>query len=256
MQLTGFKDKVAFVTGATGGIGKMVVQMLAQAGSTVIATDKGSSTKNHTIYSGTIINEVLDVRDPQAVDALVTDVEHQYGPIELGVNVAGILYVATVIATSDEAWRHIFSVNCDGVFHVSRALVSRMAKRRQGALVTVTSNAAGVPRHAMAAYAASKAAAAMFTRCLGLEMAPLGIRCNTLAPGSTLTPMQTGMWTDHEGANRVIKGFPEQYKTGIPLQKLATPCDIAHAAMFLLSDQAAHITMSNLYVDGGAALQS
>ncbi|PAL00271.1 2,3-dihydro-2,3-dihydroxybenzoate dehydrogenase, partial [Staphylococcus hominis] len=69
-------------------------------------------------------------------------------------------------------------VNADGVFHLSRALARVMVPRGQGAIVTVSSNAAGVPRHGMAAYAASKAAATMFTRCLGLELAPHGIRCN------------------------------------------------------------------------------
>jgi len=112
-----------------------------------------------------------------------------------------------------------------------------------------------VPRHGMAAYAASKAAATMFTRCLGLELAPLGIRCNIVAPGSTLTPMQTGMWADAEGGQRVIDGNPDTYKAGIPLRKLATPEDIAQSVMFLLSDQAGHIAMSDLYVDGGATLR-
>ena len=86
-------------------------------------------------------------------------------------------------------------------------------------------------------------------------VAPLGIRCNIVAPGSTLTPMQTGMWADADGAGRVIAGFPEQYKAGIPLRKLASPEDVAHAVLFLLSEQAGHIAMADLYVDGGATLR-
>jgi 2,3-dihydro-2,3-dihydroxybenzoate dehydrogenase len=108
----------------------------------------------------------------------------------------------------------------------------------------------------MAAYAASKAAATMFTRCLGLELGPKGVRCNIVAPGSTLTSMQTGMWADEDGAARVIAGSPETFKAGIPLQKLATPEDIAEAVVFLLSDRAAHISMTDLYVDGGATLRA
>ena len=126
---------------------------------------------------------------------------------------------------------------------------------RGWALVIVGSNAGGIPRHGMGPYAASKAAAAMLARCLGLELAPHGIRCNIVAPGSTLTPMQTGMWADDQGAARVIAGDPASFRTGIPLGKLATPQDIAHAAMFLLSDQAGHVTMADLYVDGGATLR-
>ncbi|MGH8089238.1 MAG: SDR family oxidoreductase, partial [Stenotrophomonas sp.] len=134
-------------------------------------------------------------------------------------------------------------------------VVNRMVPRGRGAIVTIASNSAGTARTEMAAYAASKAAATMFTRCLGLELAPHGIRCNIVAPGSTLTPMQTGMWADADGAQRVIDGSLPTYKPGIPLRKLATPDDIAQAVMFLLSNQAGHITMSDLYVDGGATLR-
>jgi 2,3-dihydro-2,3-dihydroxybenzoate dehydrogenase len=76
-----------------------------------------------------------------------------------------------------------------------------------------------------------------------------------VAPGSTLTPMQTGMWADGQGAARVIAGLPEAYKPGIPLGKLATPEDVADAVLFLLSDRAAHVTMTDILVDGGATLR-
>jgi len=189
------------------------------------------------------------------VDALVADVERLWGPIDIGVNVAGILATGLVAETDDAEWRRVMEINVGGVFHVSRALARVMAPRRSGNIVTVSSNAAGIPRHGMAAYAASKAAATMFTRCLGLELAPLGIRCNIVAPGSTLTPMQTGMWADAQGAEQVIAGAPETFRTGIPLGRLATPDDIADSVIFLLSDQARHITMADIYVDGGATLR-
>ncbi|MEO0036522.1 MAG: hypothetical protein RLZZ501_2545 [Pseudomonadota bacterium] len=98
-----------------------------------------------------------------------------------------------------------------------------MIPRRRGSLVTVSSHAGGIPRHGMAAYAASKAAATMFTRCLGLELAEYGIRCNVVAPGSTLTPMQTGLWRDASGEQAVIRGSLETFKAGILLRKLARP---------------------------------
>lgn len=242
MRLTGFDGRVALVTGAAGGIGAAMVQALTEAGAQVVATDL-------TAPPGGL---ALDVRDPAAVEALVARVEAETGPIDLVASVAGVLTTGLVTETDDDNWRHVFSVNTDGVFHLCRAVSRHMLPRRTGAIVVVGSNAGGVPRYGMAAYAASKAATAMFVRSLGLELAPHGIRANLVAPGSTLTPMQTGMWHDDSGAARVIAGLPEQFKTGIPLGKLARPEDIANAAMFLLSDQAGHVTMADLYVDGGA----
>ena len=257
MQLTGFEARIALVTGAAGGIGQALVRQLLAAGSTVVATDVVTPTiAVPSEQSARLLPRALDVRDGDAVTRLVQQTEAEAGPIALGVNVAGVLSGTLVADTSDTEWRRVFAVNCDGVFHVGRALAQVMQPRGCGAIVTVGSNAAGVPRHAMAAYAASKAAATMFTRCLGLELAPHGIRCNIVAPGSTLTPMQTGMWADERGAERVIAGLPELYKAGIPLRKLATPEDIAQAVMFLLSDQAGHIAMTDLDVDGGATLRA
>lgn len=251
MQLTGFEGRVALVTGAAGGIGASLVRLLAAAGCTVVATDRDRPA----VDDARVLALALDVTDSAAVDALVDHVEAEVGAIALAASVAGVLHVGEVVGTGDDEWRRVFAVNADGVFHVGRTLARVMSPRRQGAIVTVSSNAAGVPRHGMAAYAASKAAATMFTRCLGLELAPLGIRCNIVAPGSTLTPMQTGMWEDAHGAERVIAGNLDTFKAGIPLRKLATPEDIAQSVMFLLSEQAGHVAMSDLYVDGGATLR-
>ena len=252
MKLTGFENTIALVTGAGGGIGAALVRQLLDSGCMVVATDLAApALPPHP----RLHPRSLDVTASTAVDALVGAVEATLGPIGFGISVAGVLQVGEVTGIDDAQWHHVFAVNADGVFHLSRALARVMVPRGQGAIVTVSSNAAGVPRHGMAAYAASKAAATMFTRCLGLELAPHGIRCNIVAPGSTLTPMQTGMWADDHGAQRVIDGSPATYKAGIPLRKLATPDDIAQAVMFLLSDQAGHIAMSDLYVDGGATLR-
>jgi 2,3-dihydro-2,3-dihydroxybenzoate dehydrogenase len=167
-----------------------------------------------------------------------------------------VLHVGPVLDTTDDDWSGVFDVNAGGVFRVSRAVAAYMVERRRGAIITVASNAAGVPRMQMAAYAASKAAAAHFTRCLGLELAGSGVRCNVVSPGSTDTEMQRRMWTTPDDAIRTVAGRPDLFKVGIPLGRIADPDDIAAAVLFLASDQARHITMQDLYVDGGAALRA
>ncbi|WP_286948962.1 MULTISPECIES: 2,3-dihydro-2,3-dihydroxybenzoate dehydrogenase [Brevundimonas] len=256
MRDSGLSGRLALVTGAGGGIGAAVVRLLVEEGARVVATDLPSTALSGLAFLNGVRVEPLDVSDGAAVEALFDRIEVEDGPIDFVASVAGVLSNVTVDQTSDAEWRRVFAVNTDGVFHLGREVSRRMGERRKGAFVTVSSNAAGVPRHAMAAYAASKAAATMFTRCLGLELGPKGVRCNIVAPGSTLTPMQTGMWADEDGAARVIAGSSETFKAGIPLQKLATPEDIAEAVVFLLSDRAAHITMTDLYVDGGATLRA
>ncbi|MFJ8640793.1 2,3-dihydro-2,3-dihydroxybenzoate dehydrogenase [Streptomyces sp. NPDC093610] len=257
-ELTG---RLALVTGAGRGIGEAVVHALAGRGARVLATDLDAEgvTALERTYEGRVTARTLDVTDPAAVEELVEEAERTLGPLDIAVNVAGVLRVSPVADLSDEEWAATFAVNTHGVFHVSRSVSRRMAERGSGSIVTVASNAAGIPRTGMAAYAASKAAAVMFTRCLGLEVAPRGVRCNTVSPGSTLTDMQRGMWTagdEEAAARRVVEGDPSTYRTGIPLGRIADPSDIADAVAFLVSDRARHITMHDLYVDGGATLRA
>lgn len=256
MKLTGFRDRAALVTGAAGGIGQAVVAALRDAGARVLATDTGAALDrlaprddDRTLW------RPLDVRHPAEVANQVAAAEAAFGPLSLGVHAAGIVSTQAILDTPAEEWQRVIDTNAGGTFHVVRALGGAMAAQGRGALVVVGSNAAGIPRMNMGAYAASKAAATMLVRCLGLELAARGVRCNILAPGSTLTPMQTAMWADGDGAARIIAGDLSSFRTGIPLGKLAAPDDIAAAAMFLLSDQAGHITMSDLYIDGGATLR-
>lgn len=258
MSATGFAGKVAFVTGAGQGIGAAVVAALARQGCAVAAVDidqvqLDAVVAEHTAQRRNVTGFAADVSYSAAVDRVVERVENDLGPIDILVNVAGVLRTGPVVKATNEDWMAAFSVNSDGVFFVSRAVARRMVPRNSGCVVTVGSNSSGVPRVEMAAYAASKAAATMFTRCLGLELAPHGIRCNVVSPGSTDTAMQRSLWTV-EGARRVIEGAPEAYRVGIPLGRLAESSDIADAVVFLASDQARHITMQNLFVDGGATL--
>ncbi|MFF4422639.1 2,3-dihydro-2,3-dihydroxybenzoate dehydrogenase [Streptomyces sp. NPDC001549] len=265
---SGFTGKVALVTGAGQGIGEAVARTLFRLGATVAATD--ISAKAVTALAaeldpeagratvsgdGAVRAYALDVTDPAAVERTAERIGRELGPVDILVNVAGILRAAPVAELTDEDWAATFAVNVQGVFFTSRAVVPGMAARGSGSVITVASNAAGIPRTGMAAYAASKAAAVMFTKCLGLEYARSGVRCNIVAPGSTDTPMQWGLWSDPQAPARVLNGDLASYRTGIPLGRIADPQDIADAVVFLASEQARHITMQDLYVDGGATLR-
>ncbi|MGW3352878.1 2,3-dihydro-2,3-dihydroxybenzoate dehydrogenase [Nonomuraea rubra] len=248
--------QAALVTGAAGAIGAAVVSALAQAGAAVTAFDLDwprvrRVAADMTAAGHTVTARRLDVTNPWAVEAALSLAEAEHGPPSVVVNVAGILHRGSTVGFSEEQWRSLFAVNTDGVFHLSRAAARRMIPRHGGSIITVTSNAAVVPRAQLAGYAASKAAATMFTRCLGLELAAFGIRCNVVAPGSTDTPMlhQAGHST-----SSAIEGVPEEYRIGIPLGRIAGASDIADAVLFLASDQARHITMHVMPVDGGASL--
>lgn len=253
------QDKVVVVTGASGGIGRTVTDRLGKHGARVAAIDMNiqrlKSVVDELQASGYHVTAFpADVTVRSEVDAVIDEVESQLGPISHLVNIAGVLRLALALELSDEDWAVTFAVNTNGVFYTSRAVANRMVSRKSGSIVTVASNAASVPRIGMAAYGASKAAAIAFTKSLALEVAKHGIRCNVVAPGSTDTEMLHSMWTDQSGPRGAIQGNPDQFRVGIPLGKLAQPSDVANAVLFLLSDQASHITMHSLSVDGGAAL--
>ncbi|MGW4894986.1 2,3-dihydro-2,3-dihydroxybenzoate dehydrogenase [Kitasatospora sp. NPDC004240] len=261
MQQSELVGTIALVTGAGQGIGAAVTRALAAAGAVVAAVDRnpGPLTALAGELGGHAVRPYpLDVTDAAAVESAVERIEDRIGPIGVLVNVAGILRVAPAVELRDDDWADTFAVNTTGVFHTSRAVGRRMAARGAGAVVTVGSNAAGVPRTGMAAYAASKAAATMFTRCLGLELARSGVRCNIVSPGSTDTEMQRSLWQGDAAAaeQRVVDGDPAGYRVGIPLGRIAQPADVAEAVLFLVSDRARHITMHDLYVDGGATLRA
>lgn len=261
MVTPGIAGRLALVSGAAQGIGAAVVRALSQEGARVAAADlDGAGVRGLAAELTAVGCDVsahdLDVRDAAGVAALVAGVESTVGPIEILVNVAGVLRTGPTLALTEPDWAAAFEVNAAGVARLSTAVARRMVARRRGVIVTVGSNAASVPRVGMAAYAASKAAAAQFTRCLGLELAGSGIRCNVVAPGSTDTGMLRALWTSPSDADATLRGDPGQYRVGIPLGRLAAPADVADAVVFLASDRARHITMHDLYVDGGASLHA
>lgn len=243
------KRSRALLTGAAGGIGSAIDTALTARGFEVIGADVHSGD-----CEGRPIRH-LDVTDAAACEALVDEVWAD-GPLDALVNAAGILGDRRAVDTPLQQWNQLFAVNATGVFVLSTAVARRMRPRRRGVIVTVASNSGRVPRHGMAAYGASKAAAALFTQSLGLELARDGIRCNVVSPGTTRTPMVTDMMERAQILeSAIINGARETFKAGIPLGRLADPADIAQTVAFLVSDAARHITMQDIVVDGGATMQ-
>jgi 2,3-dihydro-2,3-dihydroxybenzoate dehydrogenase len=254
--VTAFAGSV-LVTGAGRGIGAAVATAFAAAGAPVALLDRDRTverTAAELVAGGAAaLPIVADVTDPAAVEAAVARTERELGPIAALANVAGVLRVGPVLDAPDSDWADCLAVNATGLWNTGRAVGRRMHARRAGSIVAVASNAAGVPRAGMAAYAASKAAAVALTRGLGLELAP-HVRCNVVCPGSTDTAMQRSLWpdpTDDDGGLPVIEGDLGQHRLGIPLGRIADPADIAAAVLFLASEGASFVTGQVLTVDGG-----
>lgn len=253
-----FSGQHVLVTGAASGIGALLARSLLQAGARVTALDRDvcglEGLQAASAGPQQLLTQTVDVSVAAQVDAAVAQAESQLGAIDRLVCVAGVLQMGRVIELSDAQWQQTMAVNVGGVFHTCRAVAQRMVQRQRGAIVNVSSNAATTPRMAMAAYAASKAALTQFSHCLALELAEHGIRCNVVSPGSTDTEMQRAMWRQGSSREAVIDGQAASYRLGIPLRKIATPEDIVHAILFLLSERAGHITLHDLRIDGGATL--
>ncbi|WP_444532073.1 SDR family oxidoreductase [Specibacter sp. AOP5-B1-6] len=258
--------KIVLVTGAAGGIGRACAHRLHQdgnAGDVMVLAD--SDARGLTQLAGElpgrhVVAVPTDVSDPDAVDRLFELIAARPEPLGALVHAAGMLTTGSALDAGIDDWRRTLAVNADGVFLVVTAAARLMlaAPVHNRSMVLIGSNAAGVPRSTMPIYAASKAAAAAFVRSLGLELAPRGIRCNTVCPGSTNTGMQQKFWGADAlaGQQSVLAGDLSQFRVGIPLGRIAEPEDIAGTAAFLLSEQAKHITMQDIYVDGGATLRA
>lgn len=261
----------AVVTGAARGIGRAIVEALAHdpdgPPQVIAALDAGfTDERRETHVAGTTVIEYLaDVTDATRVAEVFDQLASDHPPVLRIAHAAGILHEAPLAETDLEGFSRVMDVNARGTFVVLRQAARTLGGRQggadtaeAGAIAVVSSNAAAVPRVGMAAYAASKAAVAALSANAALELAPLGVRCNTIAPGSTDTPMQQGMWSGDADQARahVIAGTPDRFRLGIPLGRIADPQDIAEVVLFALSPRSRHMTMQDIVVDGGASLRS
>lgn len=272
-----FAGKRVLVTGTAQGIGQRIAERFVQEGAEVIGLDRQASptpassaqpaqgtpspqtgaagaatTAGHGPGSFTALQ--LDLTDTAAIAQTCARIRERWDGLDVLVNAAGVLRMGGLDTLTAEDWNACLDVNVTGPFHLIQQWAPVFKAQRRGAIVNIASNAAVVPRIGMLAYCTSKAAMAAMSQTVALEMAPFGVRCNIVSPGSTNTPMLAGMLGDPAGQQRLIDGLPGDYKLGIPLGKIATPDDIASAVLFLASDEAGHITMQQIVIDGGATL--
>ncbi len=247
-----FYNKYVWVTGAAQGIGHQVALQFVDLGATVVGLDVAFNDNEHYPFE----TMTVDISDSAAVKTTAQAILQRYPTVDVLVNVAGILRLGATEELSVDDWHACLNVNASGPFYLLQQLIPVFKRQASGAVVTVSSNAAHVPRQQMTAYCASKAALTSLSHCIGLELAPYGVRCNVVSPGSTDTQMQRVLWHSPDAEQRMIAGFPEQFKLGIPLGKIAQPNDIAHVVTFLASDLAGHVTMQDIVVDGGATLNA
>ncbi|MCE2597005.1 2,3-dihydro-2,3-dihydroxybenzoate dehydrogenase [Motilimonas cestriensis] len=251
MQEQLFLNKVVWVTGAAKGIGRAIAQQFVDQGAEVIGFDIAFGADNYPF-----VTQRVDISDAAAVTAMAQSVLAQQPQLDVLVNVAGILRLGEVEQLTVDDWQACLDVNVSGPFYLLQQVIPTFKRQHHGAIVNVSSNAAHVPRQLMSAYCASKAALTSLSHCVALELAPFGVRCNLVSPGSTDTDMQRALWHSHDAEQRTIEGFPSQFKLGIPLGKIAKPQDIAGVVLFLASEAANHVTMQDIVVDGGAILNA
>ena len=243
-------NKIAFVTGASRGIGRAIAKKLALDGYCVGVNylkekEKAESLVDELRALGCEAMAVqADVSDAEAITAAIRAVERAYSPVDLLVNNAGIAQQDLFQYTDAALWRRLFAVNVDGAYNAIQAVLPDMIARRSGSIVNISSMWGLRGASCEVGYSATKAAIIGLTRSLAMELAPSHIRVNCVAPGVIHTDM-----VDKLG-EETIAALREQ----TPLGRLGTPEDIAQAVAFLASENASFITGQVLTADGGFIL--
>ena len=239
-------SRVALVTGGTGGIGTAICKKLADMGHRVATNyrneEKAKAWQAQMKADGYDIALVKgDVTSPDEAQAMVAEVEKTLGPVEILVNNAGITRDGTFHKMTAQQWNDVINTNLNSVFNVTRPVIEGMRERKWGRIIQISSINGLKGQYGHANYAAAKAGMHGFTISLARENAKLGITVNTVSPGYVATDM--------------VMAVPEEVRAkiaaDIPTGRLGKPEEIAYAVGFLVDDQAAWITGSNLDINGG-----
>ncbi|MBM0124603.1 SDR family NAD(P)-dependent oxidoreductase [Pimelobacter simplex] len=256
LSLTG---RTAIVTGGAMGIGRGIVERLAEAGASVVIADADleaaeTAAKELVEHGRSALAMYVDVGDADEVHRLVADTIGWRGRVDILVNNAGIFPNVPVLDMTPDDFDRVLRTNLRGVYLCSREAALRMRQQETGGrIINVTSIDALHPSSVgLAHYDASKHGVWGFTKNLALELAPHGIWVNAIAPGAIATPGVTAMQATGSGVDMkaVLKAFLAQ----VPMRRMGAPDDIARTALFLASDLASYITGAQIVVDGGRLL--
>ncbi|ACS97843.1 3-ketoacyl-ACP reductase [Aggregatibacter aphrophilus NJ8700] len=237
------QGKIALVTGATRGIGRAVAEELALKGAFVIGT--ATSEKGAESISAYLGEEgrglVLNVADQASIEGVLERIKKEFGDIDILVNNAGITRDNLLMRMKDEEWFDILQTNLSSVYHLSKAMLRSMMKKRFGRIINIGSVVGSSGNPGQSNYCAAKAGLIGFSKALAKEVASRGITVNVVAPGFVATDMTEVL--SEELKNTLL--------SQIPAGRLGEPKDIAKAVAFLASDDAAYINGTTLHVNGG-----
>ncbi len=238
--------RVALVTGASGGIGAAIARALHLQGATVALS--GTRIAALDALAAELGERAFvcpaDLRDPAAVDVLVTAAEAAAGPLDILVNNAGLTRDMLALRMKDADWQAVLDVDLSAPFRLCRAALKGMVRRRAGRIVGIASVVGSTGNPGQANYAAAKAGLVGMTKALAQEVGSRGITVNVVAPGFVETAM-TDVLTPEQKSRLAER---------IPLARLGRPPDIAAAVVYLASDEAAWVTGATLHVNGGMAM--
>ena len=237
------QGKIALVTGATRGIGRAVAEELVSKGAFVIGT--ATSEKGAESISAYLGDKgkglVLNVADQASIDEVLEQIKQEFGDIDILVNNAGITRDNLLMRMKDEEWFDILQTNLSSVYHLAKAMLRTMMKKRFGRIINIGSVVGSMGNAGQTNYCAAKAGLIGFSKALAKEVASRGITVNVVAPGFIATDMTDVL--SEELKNNLL--------TQIPAGRLGEPKDIAKAVAFLASEDASYINGTTLHVNGG-----
>jgi NAD(P)-dependent dehydrogenase (short-subunit alcohol dehydrogenase family) len=238
-------DKVAIVTGAGSGIGKATALLFAEQGARVVVADINQGTGDQTAteiqdLGGDALFVETDVAQVVDVERMVKQALDTYGRVDILVNNAGILRMGSAEETSDDDWRAVISVNLEGVFFCSRAVLPPMRREGGGCIVNIASGAglAGVPFSA--AYCASKGGVVLLTKQMALDLEQDNIRVNAVCPGAVDTPLMQTMFEYHR--HDEPETYRQEYEEALPMGRMLHPREVAYQVLFLASHRSYLLT--------------